>query len=120
MAGRESWTLPAFCQACRIAVEVHGDWLYSDGRAINFRERLLCPSCQLNNRQRFMAQLLRTAMSEKHPDAGIYLYEQVTPFYTWAVGNLEQSVVGSEYLGHDVPGGSEIDGIRHEDDNRHW
>jgi SAM-dependent methyltransferase len=115
MAGTESWTVPAVCQACGSAVQLHCDWLYSDGRTANFRERLVCPRCQLNNRQRFMAALLRGAMGGAGRDARIYLYEQVTPFYTWAVANLEQDVVGSEYLGHDVRGGSEVDGVRHED-----
>jgi SAM-dependent methyltransferase len=114
-ARAESWTLPALCQACGIAAELHCDWLYSDGRNANFRERLVCPSCQLNNRQRFMARLLRTSMSAVGADGRVYLYEQVTPFHTWAAANLEQPVLGSEYLGHGIPGGSEIDGVRHED-----
>jgi SAM-dependent methyltransferase len=111
LAGQESWTLPAVCQACGVAVQLHGDWLYSDGRTVNFRERLVCPRCGLNNRQRFMATLLRD-----DPGAGpVYLYEQVTPFYDWAQANLTRPVVGSEYLGYRIAGGSEIDGVRHED-----
>lgn len=112
LVGQESWTLPGVCQACDRAVAFHGDWLYSDGRTINFRERLVCPSCQLNNRQRFMAQLLRGRVSGA---STTYLYEQVTPFYAWATANLPGRIVGSEYLGHDVAGGSEVEGVRHED-----
>ena len=112
LVGKESWTLPGVCQACARAVAFHGDWLYSDGRTINFRERLVCPSCGLNNRQRFMAQLLRSRVTGS---STTYLYEQVTPFYAWATANLPGTIVGSEYLGHDVPGGSEVEGVRHED-----
>jgi SAM-dependent methyltransferase len=112
LVGQESWTLPGFCQACDRAVALHGDWLYSDGRTINFRERLVCPTCGLNNRQRFMAQLLRGRVGGS---SATYLYEQVTPFYAWATANLPGTIVGSEYLGHDVPGGSEVEGVRHED-----
>ncbi len=112
LVGKESWTLPGVCQACGRAVAFHGDWLYSDGRTINFRERLVCPSCGLNNRQRFMAQLLRSRVTGS---STTYLYEQVTPFYAWATANLPGTIVGSEYLGHDVPGGSEVEGVRHED-----
>jgi SAM-dependent methyltransferase len=113
--GRESWTLPAVCRPCGRAVELHGDWLYSDGRTINFRERLVCPGCQLNNRQRFMAHLLSEATRESPPEAPVYLYEQVTPFYAWALRALPGTVVGSEYLAHDLPGGEVVNGIRHED-----
>jgi SAM-dependent methyltransferase len=112
LVGQEAWTLPGVCQACDRAVVFHGDWLYSDGHTINFRERLVCPGCQLNNRQRFMAQLLRGRVGG---GSATYLYEQVTPFYVWATANLPGTIVGSEYLGHDVPGGSEVEGVRHED-----
>lgn len=110
----ERWTLPVFCQACDRAVLVQGDWLFSDGVTVNFRERLVCPSCELNNRQRFMAHLVRRTLAGR-ADAAVYLYEQVTPFYTWACRDLHADVTGSEYLGHDVPAGAAIDGIRHED-----
>ena len=83
---------------------------------MNFRERLLCPSCELNNRQRFMAHLVRTALAERDAaDVSTYLHEQVTPFYAWAERELPGQTVGSEYVGHDVPGGTVVAGVRHED-----
>jgi SAM-dependent methyltransferase len=39
----------------------------------------------------------------------------VTPFFTWAVDSLPGSVIGSEYLGPEVPGGKSVEGVRHED-----
>ena len=115
VAGRESWTLPGVCQACDRPAALIGDWQLSDGRTPNFRERLACPHCGLNNRQRFMAHLVRTALAGARAPARIHLYEQVTPFFAWARAELPSELSGSEYLGHDLPGGRVIDGVRHED-----
>ena len=43
LAGRESWTLAGVCKACDRAVELSGDWLYSDGQVVNFGERRYAP-----------------------------------------------------------------------------
>jgi SAM-dependent methyltransferase len=107
--GVETWTSLGYCQPCGRTVELLSDWLVSDGTTINFRERLVCPRCGLNNRQRFVAH---AAPQWGRPP--FYLYEQVTPFYAWASANLPQ-VVGSEYLGHQHAAGAVIDGVRHED-----
>lgn len=105
----ESWTQIGWCQPCDEPVALMLDWRNSDGEYVNFREHLHCPRCGLNNRQRFVAQLAR---NWGRPP--FYLYEQVTPFYTWAREHLPE-VIGSEYLGHGVASGTEIDGVRHED-----
>jgi SAM-dependent methyltransferase len=112
---RREWTLPGFCQACDVAAQFAGDWAFSDGSKINFRERLVCPRCELNNRQRFMAKLVRDALARSGGDPAAYLYEQVTPFFRWAERALPARVVGSEYLGHGLPGGTVFEGVRHED-----
>jgi SAM-dependent methyltransferase len=116
LEGAEQWTIPGFCQVCGTGAGFLGDWQSSDGKTANFRERLVCPSCQLNNRQRFMAHLLTGVLRRREGDGpSVYLYEQVTPFFAWAQRTLPGSVVGSEYLGHDVAGGAVVNGIRHED-----
>src|SRR6266540_5360530 len=115
MADRESWTLPGICKACERAVELQGDWLHSTGGAVNFRERLVCPNCKLNNRMRFQAHLLRATMLAEPSQAPTYLFEQVTPFYAWATRALQGTLIGSEYLGPDVAGGTTVEGVRHED-----
>lgn len=111
----EEWYLPAICQACRMPVALLADRRFTTTGKVNFRERLVCGACELNTRQRFMAHLVRTALAARPGDVRTYLHEQVTPFWTWAQANLPGELIGSEYLGHDVPGGSEINGIRHED-----
>jgi hypothetical protein len=115
MAERESWSVQGVCQVCERAVAFEGDWKYSNGQTINFRERLVCPNCKLNNRKRFTAHLLRALKPAAHSEAGTYLFEQVTPFFAWAQENLPGNVVGSEYLGPDVASGATARGVRHED-----
>ncbi len=81
----------------------------------NWRERLECPLCRMNNRQRLIATLVKQRLdgsTKKH----IYFMEQVTPIYNWATATFKNhTIVGSEYLGYEYEGGSIIKGIRHED-----
>lgn len=114
-AGMDPWYLPAVCQVCRQAVGLLVDHQYSLPWGVNFRERLVCPSCELNARQRLMAHLVLETVTSLDAPPRIYLYEQVTAFFGWARKSLPGEVLGSEYLGHDVPGGTVIDGVRHED-----
>lgn len=111
----ESWILHGICQVCAQAAGFECDWKRSNGRIVNFRERLVCPRCKLNNRMRFMAHLLLTAARETPPEAPTFLYERVTPFFTWAERELPGTVVGSEYLGPDIASGTTVEGLRHED-----
>jgi SAM-dependent methyltransferase len=115
LADRETWTLPGVCQVCERAVAFGGDRKYSKGRTINFRERLVCPGCRFNSRKRFMAYLLRANSRAASGQTRTYLFEQVTPFFEWARETLPGEVTGSEYLGPDVPGGTTVEGVRHED-----
>ena len=111
----DRWWLPAVCQACGVAVGLLADKQYGWPRRVNFRERLACPRCQLNTRQRLMAHLVRRVVGAGGGSPRVYLYEQVTPFFQWARASLPANVIGSEYLGHGLPGGTVINGIRHED-----
>jgi hypothetical protein len=109
------WYLPGICQACGATpVGFLADHQFAWQGRVNFRERLQCPHCGLNTRMRFMAYLLRDVVA--HADEPrVYLHEQVTPFFGWATRSLPGEVIGSEYLGHDIAGGTVIDGVRHED-----
>jgi Methyltransferase domain len=115
LRGQEHWALDGFCNVCSRAVAFEGDWRNSNGRTANFRERLVCPSCKLNNRQRFMAHLLLVMVPLEPSALPIYLHEQTTPFFTWAQRTLPGTVVGSEYLGPELGGGTVVEGLRHED-----
>lgn len=109
--------IDGFCEVCRKQVRFLVDYQHSDGVTPNFRERLACSSCGMNNRLRFMIRMVRNAIHLRgYKD--VYLYEQITPFYAfirhmqkaWAI-----NLIGSEYLGHDQAGGTMVNGLRHED-----
>lgn len=51
-------SVPGFCEICREETQFQLDFLYSDGVTPNFRERLVCPKCGLNNRQRYIVSTL--------------------------------------------------------------
>ncbi|WP_051221496.1 class I SAM-dependent methyltransferase [Conexibacter woesei] len=105
----ERWVVPGFCHICRRLTPMFCDWVSAWGGTPNYRERLHCRNCGLNNRQRFTGELLRRLGAPPY-----YLFETVTGFYTWAKATLPE-VTGSEYLGHDIPGGTIVQGLRHED-----
>jgi SAM-dependent methyltransferase len=128
IAARAGWrgrfTLLGTCRPCRAPVEFlvdrKGGATKVDGIWIpNWRERLVCPRCGLNNRQRAMAAALEERLAERGPEATVYLMEQVTPFFSWVKRRWpEIEITGSEYLGPSLAPGSVIDGIRHEDASR--
>jgi SAM-dependent methyltransferase len=102
-----------FCQVCKLPTFFLLDSLYSDNNGINFRERMVCRICRLNNRQRF---LLGETLKRIKPyeNCKIYLYEKVTSFYE-ALAKRCPNIIGSEYLGSQYEGGTVINGIQHED-----
>jgi SAM-dependent methyltransferase len=94
------------------------DYLYAQDlgtrRIPNWRERMLCPICHLNNRQRASIHVATEYLGLR-PESRIYMTEQVTPAYALMCAR-HTSVVGSEFLGADAAPGSTNDaGIRHED-----
>ena len=113
-AHEDRWLLPAICQACGNAVGLLADHQHGWQGRVNFRERLTCPHCHLNTRQRFMAHLVRRVLAAELTPR-VYLHEQVTPFFHWARTSLPGEVLGSEYLGPEHASGTVIDGVRHED-----
>ncbi len=106
-----------FCEVCRKQVRFLVDYQHSDGITPNFRERLACSSCGLNNRLRFMIGMVRNEIQHRGCK-DVYLYEQVTSFYAFVL-NMRRTwafnLIGSEYLGHDQSGGAVVGGLRHED-----
>ena len=116
----EAFTVDGFCVPCGKKVSFLVDMQcgaqrHKNGWTPNWRERLECPRCRMNNRQRLVATLMRQALSDNQGQK-VYLMEAVTPIYNWAAATFKQhTIIGSEYLGHEYPGGSIVKGIRHED-----
>ncbi len=94
-------------------VDFKVDYLFSNGKDINWRERLICPSTGLNNRLRASVHILDFELSP-YPESKIYITEQVTPLFSF-LNSRFRNLIGSEYLGNDLISGSIKDGICHED-----
>lgn len=116
----EAFTVGGFCVPCNKKVSLLVDMQSGGQRDVNgwtpnWRERLECPTCLMNNRQRLIATLLQQALSGKQVQK-VYLMEQVTPIFNWALKTFrEHELFGSEYLGHEYAGGTIVKGVRHED-----
>jgi len=115
--------IPGFCTACVRAVDFRGDfdwaWEAPDGiRVPNWRERLICPVCRMNGRQRWIIELVSAIAEAARPSDqryAIYLMEMISPVYDWlAARHAWADVIGSELLGTDLVGGTVRRGIRHE------
>lgn len=114
----EPRSIRGVCHPCdaevAFAIDMHWGGQDVDGRFVpNWRERLACPVCGLNNRQRLIATLL-IGILDARPTATVYFMEQVTPIFSlFSARYPDAEVIGSEYLG-DYPSGTVIEGIRHE------
>lgn len=112
------FTVPGWCWVDSVEVPFQVDYQYAGeagGRPMpNWRERLLCPVCRMNNRQRACLHL-STEYLGLRGDSRIYMTEQVTPTYS-LMRSRHTHLVGSEFLGPGVaPGSVNAAGIRHED-----
>lgn len=119
-ATSDAFEVPGICLCCDIQTKfaVDLEWGGSKDKhqlRPNWRERMVCPTCQMNNRQRLMATLLKQSLHGKLKQS-IYLMEQVTPIFAWAEKHcIGHTINGSEYLGPGYASGAIIQGIRHED-----
>jgi hypothetical protein len=98
--------LEAYCSFCDRKTKMRVDFLHagksSDGKLVpNFRERLVCQECDLNNRLRATYHFLKSYV--KLQDKDVYATEEVTPFYN-LLKSKAKSLTGSEYL-HDKKAG---------------
>ncbi len=109
---------PGYCFVCNQHVNFYSDFSYaftdSEGnQKVNWRERLCCPSCGLNNRMRAAIQIFEQTCKPQ-PDDTIYLTEQITPLFHWFSRNY-RNAVGSEYLADKVSFGQRDNrGLRNE------
>lgn len=116
----EQFTATGYCACCEAVVPFLVDMKWG-GQKVgeqwvpNWRERLECPQCRMNNRQRLIAALVKQQLSGQ---AGqhVYFMEQTTPIFHWAQAKLAgHAILGSEYLGPQYKGGAVVNGVRHED-----
>lgn len=118
IGGSEPFEVHGYCVVCETNVGFlvdyqWGPWTGPDGRLrTNWRERLECPQCHLNNRMRAAVGHLIAATTE---DDDIYLTESTTPLFEKLRGRRPRTV-GSEFLQDGtLPGQINASGVRHED-----
>lgn len=120
-SSRDRFIVRGYCIPCDREVDflVDKNWggvTRAHGWTPNWRERLVCPVCQMNNRQRLIATLVKQEINDGKGKQQVYFMEQVTPIYRWAVKAFPNArIIGSEYLGHEYVSGQMINGIHHED-----
>ena len=114
-AGRERFSYEGRCAVCNCKQPFIVDYRFAveeEGRKIpNWRERLVCPNCGCNSRQRFMIQKI---FEEYRPGKKILLYEQNSEVYRKVIRELD-NVRGFEYIGESAQPHPECDGIIFED-----
>lgn len=118
MNGRESFPVPGYCYACQrpsvFSVDFQDAYEVDGVLTPNWRERLICSHCGLNNRIRAAVQIFDVECKPQATDS-IYITEQTTPLFAW-LRNRYQNLVASEYLRDWVePGTSNAQGVRNED-----
>jgi SAM-dependent methyltransferase len=111
------FTVPGFCWVDQARVDFAMDDLYSvesgGVRQLNWRERMVCPQCGLNNRVRASVHIFEVACANAR-DSAIWLTEQQSPLHA-AMKRRYPGLVGSEFLGDDaIPGSVNAAGVRHE------
>jgi len=118
IADRDTFTVPGRCVVCQREELFQVDFEYSyevDGALTpNWRERLTCPHCGLNNRMRAAMHILQQECAPR-PGAALYITEQTTSLFR-ALQRRYPGIVGSEYLGDSQRlGPAHGNGIRNED-----
>ncbi|MEJ5261132.1 MAG: methyltransferase domain-containing protein [Ignavibacterium sp.] len=114
----DNFTFNGYCVVCERVVPFQVDFWNAyniNGKKIpNWRERLVCPGCGLNNRMRLTYHLIKEVFSD-FPSSSAYTTEQTTILFR-LLKNLNPRLIGSEYLGEKVPNGEvNSSGIRNED-----
>jgi len=94
------------------------DFNYSSGFPdVNWRERVVCPYTELNNRMRAAVHMV-DHMFDSLWDDKVYIMEQTTAVYRF-LKKKYRNLIGSEFLGTSRPlGSTTFRGIRNEDATR--
>lgn len=103
------------CEMCNsvqaLVVDYQGAEERNGIRTPNWRERLTCPNCGCNNRQRFIAQKI---FQRYEPGMKILMHEQKTHIFNRLQRELP-TLEGFEYMGRGYVPGAYYDGVRYED-----
>lgn len=102
------------CEVCNSVQALVVDYQSAetrDGfRYPNWRERLVCPNCGCNNRQRFIAHAV---FQNYQPGMKVLMHEQRTLIFQQLQKELPL-LEGFEYMGENLVSGAYYDGVRYE------
>ena len=114
------FAVEGYCWIDQAPVKFAVDYLYAfdyGGRQFpNWRERMKCPICDLNGRQRAAIHVASEAL-QLGSSSRIFVTERLSPVHG-ALLERHPRTIGSEYFGADVAPGSCVNGVRHEDVTR--
>ena len=100
--------IDGFCVVCstptKFLVDDDCGFHTATGIQVNWRERLVCSSCGLNNRMRAALHFIEHNLGALRSDV-LYLTEQLTPMYT-ALTKRYPILLGSEFLSDGTPRGA--------------
>lgn len=118
LTSEEKFEVRGICYSCKKEVNFGVDYwnCYNEnGNKIpNWRERLVCPDCKLNNRMRLSIHLI-DEINKNLSNSKVYIAEQTTQTYR-KLKTICRELIGSEYIGNSIPFGTKNnDGIRNED-----
>ena len=114
--GRE-FTVKGFSYPAQAEVNFFVDYLHSDNVTPNWRERVICPITNLNNRLRAAVHFIDFELTIE-TFSKIYIAEQLTPLYSY-LQKKYTNITGSEFLGPNaLPGSVNEKGLWHEDATR--
>jgi Methylase involved in ubiquinone/menaquinone biosynthesis len=106
VSGREAAGYDGICEVCNsrqtLVVDYQSAEIQNGMRVPNWRERLICPNCGCNNRQRFMAH---TIFENYHMGMDVLIYEQRSLLYQRLKREIP-GIVGFEYLGEGYQSGA--------------
>ena len=113
--GKKSFYYYGNCAVCNSPQPFIVDYQFAeqiDGRCVpNWRERLICPNCGCNSRQRL---IIHKIFNYYKSDMQILMYERATNVFEKVKREIPE-VKGFEYLGDECQGKNVIDGIDCED-----
>ncbi|MEQ1590628.1 MAG: glycosyltransferase [Gallionella sp.] len=111
--------IEGYCAVCGEYTQFQVGFMYSyqnmaDGHPIpNWREHLNCIKCGYTNRIRYILHFLKNVV-RPHSDNRFYITEQTTPLFKKLQSDYPH-LIGSEYLGDNIPPGQYRGGLRNED-----
>lgn len=103
------YMFPGFCDVCQKEQNFILEPTWSTGT-----EGLRCPACNCNSRLR---NLYATFLELYKPGHNVYINEMVTPFFS-RLQEVVPELIGSEYVGKDIEGGTFVNNIQHEDSTK--